>query len=200
MTTSVDISRMDKNSFHVDDELQVSIPNPPNRNWMIERRKDVPIVNEHGLQLIKFGEEMDDFSLSSVDVLALRLREGIKIELTKDSKIDGISFSLNLYKDEDFREGLINMMSKGMDMAAEETGMGDLLGSFMMARIGQGLDLVSNKIDKYIEEATPVSKTVYSGIYVIPLSHETISNTDPMFKVFGTNNPSWLSRASTTMD
>jgi len=63
MTTSVDISRMDKNSFHVDDELQVSIPNPPNRNWMIERRKDVPIVNEHDLPLIKFGEEMDDFSI-----------------------------------------------------------------------------------------------------------------------------------------
>jgi len=174
LTTERDLSRLDKNKYYINEKLSISIPQPANDKWIIEERKTVPVINQNDFPFMKFSEKVAGQMMTPDAqplILSIRLREGIDVEIDKESQIDGVSVGLNPYKDKKFVSGLVQVfMNSARLMADHKINEEKEMAMEMMLTSSTGA--AQYKLQEYISDELPYKKTLYSGVYIMPIEDE----------------------------
>lgn len=186
----MELKRLNKNKYQVDYTHLVAFPVPPNDKWVIEERHDVPVINEDDLPFLKIYQSLIGDSLTpdiDAPVLAFRRHDGHTIELSAESTIDGIKVGLNLYERKAFRDFMKELFLKSMKIGSPESEPSSEDENRFTELIEKGLQAAESQMQSHIENTLPLSKEIYSGLYVMPIPDNEKLETSVMSDFFSSD-------------
>jgi len=173
LITQQDLSRLDQNIYHIDENLEIAIPREPSENWEIDNYDSLPTIGLVDVPIIGSSFEMFRafFDQNPPAIIGIRQRQGHEIVLLESSTIQSVPMNLNLFDNLEYvRAALIGQQKTTIEM----TGIDPFGGEISDEMIQQVQSLLSKNVKSVITSKLPLKKEVYSGIYILPVYRDEL--------------------------
>jgi hypothetical protein len=171
IVTERDLKALDKNTFAIDDKLQIAVVRPNTASWSVG---EVPTVE----RLSFLDQPIMGFSIATMrgsagiteargTVFAISSELPRTIILNGDSEISGVRLDANPFADRDFLKNSLTQQLKSAAMISDKISNDpasiDAQVELMMTMVG---DTMKSGTQKYINSSIPITKHLRAGVYV----------------------------------
>lgn len=183
-TTVIDLRRLPRSAYVLEDELQIAVSRPPDATWEVGRFSGgIPSIDLGQIPFFKLAfntvaRMSGSAAAGEPKIFGVRSATRHAITITQRSTIDDVSVGLNPFEDSHYVENLIEtqieagleftkaQIPEGQDIAAIKEGMKSML--------QMGMDAQKQGYKKWLEKELPRKFEIRSGVYVLELTREML--------------------------
>ena len=161
----VELNRLDKNQYVINQELGVALPQPPDDNWSIATVDSIETVSVYNIPALQITNEPFKAVFEEIKanpILALQEKKGHTLVLNAASEVAGVRMDLNPFLD---RATLRRSMEAQLKLSASITGEAFDPEAVEKAEKAIGSQL-SDGFEKKLKAVLPVTKNIRNGVYV----------------------------------
>lgn len=176
LITSIDLRNLDRNKYFVERQYGVAVPKVDQAGWVSGEQRQLPIVSVADVPALGMGLSAFKamFGGEEPKIFGIRSPDNKTITLKKNSSINEIDLSINLFEQKEYFKPMVKaQLSQMIEMGVLPSENIDEIPEQMYELMRSQL---SDSFNTLIERKLPISKKICSGVFVLPFSKEFLES------------------------